>query len=432
MSPRFNPNGLHSIGRRQFLRSASALIALPALESFPVFGAATKAATVSAKKARCLVSVGSYLGLHQNAFFPKEAGRGYTMPETLKPLTDHRDAFTVFSGLDHRAANGHGAWSNFLCGNSPNAYSLDQMVADQIGQKSRFPSVQLTAGTGEGSKAMSFTKQGIGLPMVQRPSVFYKELFMSEADKARMEYMLRSGKSSIDYVLEDALRLQKSATRRDSDKLDEYFDSMRSVEKRMTQQIASIDDPIPTTDYKLPDSDPITPNLLMEAETLMYDLMTLAIETESSRVLSFFIDGLGQVFSFDGEPLKAGYHGLSHHGNDPAMIRDLIKIEQSHIHCLSGFIKQLKEKKDTQGNSLLDSTIVLMGTGMGDASRHSNANLPTLVAGGGFNHGSHIAVDHTKDDSPLLGDLYVTLMQRLGMEVDSFSNASRNMNQLFS
>ena len=431
MKSRSNPTGYFTLGRRQFLRSAAALIALPALESFSPLRAAT--ASVSAtKKARCLVSVGTYLGLHQKAFFPEKAGREYIMPETLKPLAPHRDEFSVFSGLDHRAANGHEAWSNFLCGNAPKSYSLDQMVADQIGQKSRFPSVQLTAGTGEGNKAMSFTKQGIGLPMVQRPSVFYKELFMSEADKARMEYMLRSGKSSIDYVLEDALRLKNSVTQRDSDKLEEYFDSLRSVEKRMTQQIASIDDPIPETDYRLPDSDPITPNLLMEAETLMYDLMALAIETESSRVLSFFIDGLGQVFSFDGEPLKAGYHGLSHHGNDPAMIRDLIKIEQSHIHCLSGFIKQLKEKKDVEGKPLLDSTIVLMGTGMGDASRHSNANLPTLVAGGGFKHGSHVAVDREKPDAPLLGDLYITLMQRLGMEVDSFSNASRNMNQLFS
>ena len=93
--------------------------------------------------------------------------------------------------------------------------------------------------------------------------------------------------------------------------------------------------------------------------------------------------------------------------------------------------KQLKEKKNPLGKSLLDDTIVLLGTGMGDASRHSNANLPTLVAGGGFKHGSHLALGSSKSEAPLLGDLYITLMQRLGIEVDSFSNASRNMNQLF-
>ncbi len=420
--------GHTTVGRRHFLKSAAALIALPQLEAL----AAPAQFATSAKKARNLVSIGSYLGLHQNAFFPKEVGRNFAMPETLKPLTDHRDSFSVFSGLDHRAPNGHKAWTNFLCGNTPNAYSLDQMVADQIGQDSRFPSVQLTAGTGEGTKAMSFTKRGIGLPMIQRPSVFYNQMFMSAADKSRMEHMLRSGKSSLDNVLDDALRLQKSVPSRDRDKLDEYFDSLRSVEKRMEHQIASINDPVPTTDYRLPDSDPITPNLLMEAETLMYDLMALALENESSRVLSMFLDGLGQVFSIDGEPLKAGYHGLSHHGNDPAMIRDLVKIERSHVQCLSNFITQLKEKKGVDGRALIDDTIILMGTGMGDASRHSNRNLPTLVAGGGFDHGRHIAVDQSDPNAPLLGDLYVTLMQKLDLEVGSFSNASRNMNQLFS
>ncbi|MDA0347310.1 MAG: DUF1552 domain-containing protein [Verrucomicrobia bacterium] len=423
-------SGVHSLGRRKFLKAAGALIALPALESFTPLKAATSATTV--KKARNLVSVGAYLGWHQPGFFPKETGRGYNLPATLKPLADHQNDFTVFSGLDHRAPNGHNAWSNFLCGNTPKAYSMDQIVADQIGQQSRFPSVQLTAGTGEGTKAMSFTKQGIGLPMVQRPSVFYKELFMSNADKERMEYMLRSGRSSLDLVLEDALRLQKSVPQMDREKLDEYFDSMRSVEKRMERQISQINDPLPTTDYKLPDTDPITPNLLMEAEKLMYDLMALAIDTDSSRVLSFFIDGLGQVFSFDGRPLRSGYHGLSHHGNDPEMIHDLVAIEAAHMHCLSGFLKQLKEKKRPDGKSLLEETIILVGTGMGDASRHSNANLPTLVAGGGFNHGSHMAIDSRKPDAPLLGDLYITLMQRLGVETNEFSNANRNLNHLFS
>ena len=114
------------------------------------------------------------------------------------------------------------------------------------------------------------------------------------------------------------------------------------------------------------------------------------------------------------------------------MIRDLVTIETAHIHCFAGFLKQLKEKKSPQGKSLLDETIVLLGTGMGDASRHSNANLPTLVAGGGFKHGSHLALGSSKNEAPLLGDLYITLMQRLGIEQDRFSNASRNLNELFS
>ncbi len=424
-------SSLHTVDRRHFLRSGAATLALPALEAFSAHGASTVAAG-----AKNFVAIGTYLGWHQNAFFPEQAGHNYEMPATLSPIAGLRDEFTIFSGLDHRAPNGHGAWSNFLCGQSPKSYSLDQKVADSIGAKSRFPSIQLAAGAGESDtkegNGISFTRQGIKLPQVQRPSVLYKQLFTSKADRARTEYLLRSKQSSLDLVLDDALRLQKSLPSRDREKLEEYFESLRAVEKRMGRQLETINDPVPQPDYELPSYDPITPNLQIEAEQIMYDLMTLALETESTRVISFFLHGLGQVFSFDGKALGSGYHGLSHHGNNPAMIRDLITIETAHIHCLAGFLEQLKAKKTPQGKSLLDDTIVLVGTGMGDASRHSNANLPTLVAGGGFNHGSHLALGGSKNETPLLGDLFITLMQRLGIEADSFSNASRNLNQLFS
>lgn len=421
------PPFLHApaFGRRHFLRGALAALALPPLE-------ALKALEPVAAGPRNFVVVGTYLGWHQNAFFPKQPGRGYAMPETLSPLEAYRDHFTVFSGLDHRAPNGHAAWSNFLSGVTPSTYSLDQRIADQLGQNSRFPSIELTAGSGELPKPMSFTRRGVGLPMVQRPSVLYRKLFVSKADLARTDYLLRSGQSGLDLLKEDAKRLQNAVPHRDKERLEEYFESFRAVEKRMARQLHALDEPIPETDYRLPTYDPITPNLQIEAETILYHLMALALETESTRVISLQLDGLGQVFSLDGKTLGAGYHGLSHHGNDPRMIRDLVAIETAHIHCFAGFVQTLQEKKSARGGSLLDETVVLLGTGTGDASRHSNANLPTLVAGGGFRHGQHIAIDPQRPDAPLLGDLYVTLMQRLGMEVDRFSNASRNLNHLFS
>lgn len=415
-----------SPNRRHFLQGASAMIALPALEAF---GAAS-AKTVN--RPRNFIAVGTYLGWHQNAFYPKEAGLSYEMPETLQPIEEFRDQFTIFSGLDHRAPNGHNNWANFLSGQAPKQYSLDQMIADQIGSESRHPSIQLTAGAGEGAKAMSFTKQGVGLPMIQRPSVLYRQLFPSDMDRARTEYLLQSGRSSLDEVTADAKRLQRSLPSSDADTLEHYFTSLRAVEKRMGQQLAIINDPIPQPDYKLPAYDPITPNLQMEAEAIFYDLMALALETESSRVMSMFLDGLGQVFSIDGRALGAGYHGLSHHGNDPAMIRDLITIETAHIHCLADFLKQLEQKKTVTGKSLLDDTIVLVGTGMGDASRHSNRDLPTLVAGGGFQHKGHLSFDSNDSSSPLLGDLYLTIMEKLGLEVGEFSNAQKNLNGSFS
>jgi hypothetical protein len=410
-------------GRRQFLRAGATVIALPALEAFA--GPATRPAA-----AHNFIAIGTYLGWHQNAFFPKQAGRDYELSPTLAPLADIRDQFTVFSGLDHRAPNGHNAWSNFLCGMNPGSWSLDQMIADKLGQKTRYPSIELTAGSGEGPQTMSFTKQGVGLPQVDRPSVLYKRLFASEADRERTEYLLTSGESSLDMVLDDAKRLKQSLPSRDRAKLDEYFESLRAVEKRMERQIAALNEPPATTTYKLPDYDPVTPNLQIEAEGILYDLMVLALEGGQTRVITMFLHGLGQVFSLDGRQLVAGYHGLSHHGNDPVMIRDLVAIETAHMHCLARFLRQLEEKKTPEGKSLLDDTIVLVGTGMGDASRHSNANLPTLVAGGGLRHGSHVAIDPKQAAAPLLGDLYVTLLQRLGMETDRFSNASKNMNEV--
>ena len=416
-----------TLNRRHFIKGASALFAVPNLEAFG-------APIPPAGGPRNFVAVGTYLGWHQNAFYPKQAQKNYEMPTTLTPLSGHREEFTVFSGLDHGAPNGHEAWSNFMCGSSLRTYSLDQMIADRIGNETRFPSIQTTAGSGEmsTSKNMSYTRQGVALPMISRPSVLYKKLFVSAEDRERTEYILRSGRSSLDAVVEDAKRLQKALPHADRNKLDEYFDSVRAVEKRMGQQLETIHDIVTVPDYKLPSYDPITPNLQIEAEGIMYDLMTLALDSGSTRVLSMFLDGLGQVFSIDGRALGSGYHGLSHHGNDPSMIRDLVSIETAHIRCLADFLTQLREKKNAQGKSLLDDTVVLVGTGMGDASRHSNLNLPTLVAGGGFDHKGYVAIDRGKKDAPLLGDLYITLQQKLGLATDSFSNATRNMNQIIS
>ena len=185
---------------------------------------------------------------------------------------------------------------------------------------------------------MSHTRQGVALPMIQRPSVFYNKLFASPEDREWNEYLLKSGQSSLDAVLEDAQRLRSSVSRSDQAKLDEYFESLRSVEKRMTRQLQSVHEDIPTTEYTLPDYDPVAPTLQLEAEQLMYDLMALALETDSTRVISLFIGGLGQVFTIEGRTLQAGYHALSHHGNDPDMIDDLIKVELEHIRRFNNFL----------------------------------------------------------------------------------------------
>ena len=412
------------LNRRFFLKSSSVMMALPAMESFGE-------ANVEKEGAENFVAVGTYLGYYAKGFYPEKVGKLDKLSKTLEPLNDLKHKFTVFSGFDHRATNGHDSWTNFLCGQFHKTYSLDQLIADEIGQGTRYPSIELSAGAGESSSEMSFIKEGIALPMIQRPSVFYKKLFMSKQDVKYAKYILETGQSSLDFVYQDAKSLANNLTARDRQKMDEYFSSLRGVEKRMKQSLASFDKPIPKTTYKLPAFDPLTPNLQLEAEDLMYDLMTLALDTKSTKVLSLFIHGLGQVFTIDGRTLSTGYHGLSHHGNDPVLVNDLMTVDKGHVRCLSRFLKQLEEKKDTQGKSLLDKTIVLMGTGMGDASRHYNGDLPTIVAGGGFKHGYHIHEDRQAPNAAKLGNVYVSILNKLGLEIDHFSNARGNLGERF-
>ena len=232
--------------RRHFLRAGSACIALPTLESFAAEQSRMDPDTEQPHGPRNFVAIGAYLGWHQNAFYPEQTGRDYEVPATLQPIAPYRDDFTVFSGLDHRAGNGHGNWSNFLCGDTAARYSFDQLVADHIGQKSRFASLQLTTGSGEdrtGKGAMNFSRENIYLPMMRRPSVLYRQMFITGEDRIRTEYLLKSGKSSLDHVVDQAKRLTDSLPIGDREKLDEYFHSDRSLEGRMARQLTTLDNP---------------------------------------------------------------------------------------------------------------------------------------------------------------------------------------------
>jgi len=413
--------------RRAFLKAAGVMLALPALESFQTNAWAAD----SVASAKRLVCVGTYFGFYTPAFFPKQPGREFEFSPLLKPLEGLHSDFTVFSGLDHRAPNGHDHWNNFLTGTSSNSISLDQIVAGKIGVSARIDSLELTCGLSAPS-SMSFTKEGVALPMIGRPSVLFEKLFSSGANQERTRYLLQSGRSVLDFVMDDAKSLERNASAADRKKLGEYFASVRDVEQRLEKRRSWLDKPLAKVNYSLPEFDPVAPDLSLECETIMYDLMALALETDTTRVMSFLVPGSGQVFTINGEKLSGGYHGLSHHGNDPARIAEFMKVNLAHIGRFANFVQRLKKTKDVEGKSLLDSTIVMLGSGMGNANIHDNSNLPALVAGGGFKHGSHIAIDRSQVAAPLLGDLYITLMQRLGIETNSFKSANRNINHLFS
>lgn len=416
--------------RRHCLKAAGLSVALPMLESL-ASPTGAKADDKPVNGVKRFVTVGTYLGFHTPSWFPKQTGRDYRPSTVLKPIDDLRDQFTVFSGLDHRAPNGHKNWKNYLTGKATPGISVDQIVSGSIGDSTRFESLQLSCGLPGGGQ-MSFTKEGIALPAIGRPRVLFGKLFHSGDDKKRMGYLLDSGGSVLDLVMDEAKTLRGQVSGRDAAKLSEYFSSVRDVERKLKKQREWLSVPTPKVQFDLPVFDPIAPDLSLECESIMYDLMSLALETDSTRVISLLVPGQGQVFTLNGEKLSAGYHGLSHHGNDPEKVAEFNRVGQEHVSRFGDFVRQLQTKKDANGQSLLDSTAILYGSGMGDANTHNNSRLPILLAGGPFKHGFHHAIDRdaTSTPAPLLGDLFLTIMQSMGIQANRFANAKRNLNEL--
>lgn len=406
--------------RRRFLLGAG--LALPMLESVLPPAVAAPAADLER-----FVAIGSYLGFHRKSFNPQEAGSDYQVPAVLAPLAPFRGRMSILSGLDHRGRSGHLGWKAWMSGSASGALSVDQLVAAHIGRHTRHDSLQVTCGTPPDEARISFTKEGVALPMIGRPSVLYKTLFRSRNDNERLDYVLSGNHSVLDGALDEARRLQQDVSAADRTKLGEYFASVRDVEKKIQKQRAWLDKPTPRVDYPLPRFDPVAPDLSLECETIMYDLAVLALTTDSTRVLTFAIPGWSQVFTLNGRRLSAGYHGLSHHGNEPRKIAEYNLVGTEHVQRFAGFLRKLDAAQDAQGRGLLDTTAVVFGSGMGDSNTHDNSNLPTLVVGGPLRHGQHHRVPR---EQRLLGDLYLTLMQKLGVEIESFAGAKSNLNEI--
>jgi hypothetical protein len=413
--------------RRTVLKAAGVSLALPLLEF-------TGAAPSGADRPRRFVAIGAFLGFHTPALFPQTAGTGYETTPLLEPLRALRGDYTVLSGLDHNGPNGHTYWGTYLTGPNKSSVSIDQVLIPHLGRETRFASLELSAGPPGAGMVMSVTADGIALPMLHHNTVLYSRLFGRGADQRHLAYVLESGRSVLDFVREDARALERKVSATDRAKLDEYFTSLRDVEGKLANERAWLDRPKPVVDYEAPAEDFLGPDQEFEAEEVMYDLMALALSTDSTRVISFFLPGLAPLFTIDGRRLIAGYHGLSHHNHDPQKIRDLLVIEDLHVRLFARFLRALKERVDERGRSVLDDTVVLFGAGMGDASRHSNQNLPILVAGGGLRHGQHLDFRAENGESPgrgpVLANLYLTLARRLGVELDEFANSNGTLDEL--
>jgi len=412
----------HRFSRRTLLRRAGVTMTLPLLE---VMGPSQTQASALNEPPRRMICINTTLGLHTPNLFPESAGRDYELTPYLEPIREFRDDLTVFSGLSHPEVDGgHPAELCYLTSaphpradNFKNTISLDQYAIEQLVPDTRIGSLVLASSS---SRGLSFTRSGVPIPAEERPSRVFKSMFVDGTPKeidAQVQ-RLKQGQSIMDTILEEAKDFQRGLGVQDLQKLDEYFSSVREVEQRMIKAQDWSRRAKPTVAAKSP-VDIASSVEVPSRVRLMIDLMHLALQTDSTRFITFALNGLNAV------PVIAGvtqdWHNLSHHGQDPAKLAELRVIEIQQMQLFGELLTKLKGTRE-EGTTLLDRTIVLFGSNLGNASSHDNQNLPIIVAGGGFRHGQYLAFD-PKKNIPLC-NLYVQFLLRLGTDAKAFGSST--------
>jgi hypothetical protein len=417
-----------TLHRRQFLRVAGVSLALPCLEAFMP----KRVGAAEAPPRRRMVCLCTPLGLHPTYFFPEKAGKDYELTPYLEVLKDFRGDFTVASGLAHAGMSpgfAHQASASFLTGAQgagrpgfKNAISVDQFAAEHIGGQTRFPSLALS---GEGA-GLSWTRTGALVPAATSPSKVFAKLFLDgRPEEVRAQVgRLADGRSILDDVRDQASALRSNLGSNDRERLDEYLTSVRDLEKRLARDEAWVKTPKPKVNVEPPKDIPTAADLLGRTR-LLFDLTHLALQTDSTRLITIMLGGSTFVPPIAGVTL--GHHDLSHHGKDPGKLAQLKIVELETMKALRDLLAKLKQTKE-DGSNLLDRTIVFLGSNLGDGSSHSVRNLPVIVAGGGFRHGQHLRFD--PQNPPPLCNLYVSMLQRLGIEADRFSSGTGTLKGL--
>jgi hypothetical protein len=423
------------MNRRVFLKSSFATLALPALESV------SSALPTRAVKAAVLeppmrmVCIGNSFGMYPEKFFPLDDGPKYQMTHLLSPLEKHRKDFTVFSHLDHDINGGHFSVHSFLSGikmgdakGMPEGnISIDQRAAEHVGAETRFPSLTIGSEDGlHGGCHMCWTRTGVRVPPIPGPKELFRKLFINVDAAAQEEaadnFKLRG--TILDAVREEAKSLERRLSGQDREKLDEYFTSVRDVETNLELDKRWSNVSKPEAPFPEPQD-----RSLVEDIPVLYDLIAIALKTDSTRVASFEMAGTGFDTSFFG--FNSGYHSLSHHGQKPDSIEKLVEIEFYQMQQLSRFIDKLKSIREPDSNgSLLDSSMVLFGSGMGNANAHVNTDLPIILAGGGYKLGEHKRFPTERIKRVPLCNLYLSMLQHFGVQTETFGTSSGTLTGL--
>ncbi len=409
------------LSRRTFLRGTGAVLALPMLDAMVPAFADESNETVP----RRMVAINVDLGFMPEEFFPKSGGRNFELSPYLQLLKDYRDHFTVFSGVSHPEVDGgHQADVSFLTGaphprsaGFKNSISLDQYAAQHIGHLTRFPTLNLRVGPGAGS--LSYTGDGVRIPSEERPSRVFRQLFVqgSPDEIDAQVRKLREGRSLMDSFADRIKSLNRDVSGPDRARLDQFFSSVREVEKRLSLNEEWETKPKPTVDAK-PPKDNLDPGALVQRTRNMYDLARLALETDSTRLVTLFVtQQFNPKVNLPGVELP--HHALTHQSQRKESRKQLRAVEEAQMKELASLLAGLQAAREGS-ETLLDRTMVMQGSNLGHAGKHDNRNLPVLLAGGGFQHGQHLVFDRQRNTP--LAKLFVGMLQRLGIESDRFSS----------
>lgn len=416
-----------TLDRRTLLRGTGAAIAIPFLDAMVPSAFADPADT----QPRRMIFLNLHLGFMADRFKPKQSGYGYEASKYLEIIDQFRDDYTVITGTSHPGVNGaHSADVSFLTAapdaasaSFTNTVSVDQIAAEQIGGATRYAYLPL----GLDARSMSFSRSGANIPAIHRPSDLYKKLFVSGSpkEKARINRQLEDGRSIMDFVGESAKSLSKRLGPQDRDKLAEYFSNVRETEKRLQKSREWQDIPKPKQKAN-PPKDIQDKSDFISQISLMYDMIALAIESDSTRVITFNQPNLNDVPPLGG--VTQGYHSLSHHNGDPDKIHQLELVELEQMQNLQRLLKRLTQTRSGD-KTLLGESMVMVGSIFGNANHHDTSNMPIVVAGGGFQHGQHLAFDET-NNTPT-SNLFVSMLQRAGLgDVEGFATSTGSLTGL--
>lgn len=423
-----------TLTRRRFLRGVGVALALPLMESVrPALAKDTESPTP-----RRMLLISNNLGVLPKQFFPETPGRDYELSAYLQDLAEFRNDFTVISGLSHPDVDGgHSTENCFLTGaRGPtksgfrNTISLDQLAAEQLGPVTRFPTLNLGVNIDKANRSLSWTRDGVLLPAEDSASALFRKMFVQGDPPAVKQQLhkLDERASILDTLLDDTRHVRRALGHDDQTRLDQYLTSVREIEQRLDVARQWELCPKPITDEQ-PPRDIRDQKQFFEKFDLMLSMARLAFESDSTRIITLMVDAFATP-PFKLHPDQSttdGYHNLSHHGQSDSKVQQLIDADHQQMMLLHKLFSQLAEVREGE-DRLLDRTMILFGSNMGDANTHDNTNLPILLAGGGLKHGQHLAF--RRDHNQPLCNLYVTMLQHLGVETESFGSSAGTLNEI--